>query len=166
MAGRVELNPGSGGKGVAVDQVGSSPTDRNYQYVKIVDGTTGSELPIGGDATYGLYVDIKRSPKASAANETGSPFLAPATGTSVGNIALRAIAAEPSRKRVELVNTSDTATIYVKLASYLTATVSTSSYHLRLMPSQSWWDDIYTGEIIAVHDGSTGTQPLGVIQLT
>jgi len=55
MANNVTLNSMTGGEVCATDQVGTN----HYQYVKLADGTADSSAVIPGDATNGLYVNLK-----------------------------------------------------------------------------------------------------------
>lgn len=55
MADNVEITAGSGTT-IATDDISSV----HYQRVKLVDGTLGGTGAIGGDATYGLDVDVLR----------------------------------------------------------------------------------------------------------
>lgn len=58
MANNTTLNPGSGGDSIATDDVSGV----KYQRVKLVDGTEDSTAGIPGDATNGLFVNVKALP--------------------------------------------------------------------------------------------------------
>ena len=58
MANNTTLNPGSGGDSIATDDVAGV----KYQRVKLVDGTEDSTAGIPGDATNGLFVNVKALP--------------------------------------------------------------------------------------------------------
>lgn len=58
MANNTTLNPGSGGDTIATDDIAGV----KYQRVKLVDGTEDSAAGIPGDATNGLFVNVKALP--------------------------------------------------------------------------------------------------------
>lgn len=61
MANDVEITAGSGTP-IATDET----SGRHYQLVKLVGGAEDSEARIGGDATYGMDVDVTRLPSLPA----------------------------------------------------------------------------------------------------
>ena len=62
MADNTTLNPGSGGDVISTDDVAGAKIQR----VKLVDGTDNSGAVIPGDATNGLFVNVKAMPSLPA----------------------------------------------------------------------------------------------------
>jgi hypothetical protein len=70
----VTIDVGAGGDSVAIDKIAG----KDFQYVKLVDGTVDGTGKIGGDATNGLDVDVTRSALPSGASTAAKQ---PALGT-------------------------------------------------------------------------------------
>lgn len=78
MANDIVVTPGTGTT-IATDETGG----HHYQLAKLVDGTENSEARIPGDATNGLYVQVKQSVRNSGnvADVTSTDLHAPAANT-------------------------------------------------------------------------------------
>lgn len=152
----VTLNPGAGGQVVASDVVAGE----HHQKVKLDGGSSGVSAPILGTTQDGLYVEVRKGPKASSSGvgPSGSSPMDILPGM-IGP-GTQVLAANAFRKRVELYNAS--ATVAIRLA--LGSTASATSWQVEILPQSGWWDDIYTGEIRAYHEDAAA-QKLAVAEL-
>ena len=69
MADNTQLNPGTGGDTISTDEVSGA----HIQRVKLVDGTDNSGAVIPGDATNGLFVNVKALPSGTVAGGSSLP---------------------------------------------------------------------------------------------
>lgn len=125
-----------------VQVAGTQPTGL-VEYMKLVDGTPNGTDPIKGDSTFGLDVDVTRSPNPTASTAVRSSVADTNSDTQL-------LASNTGRKMAVIVNDSDQ-DLYVGLG----ATAVSSSNYSYFLPKSSGGQKsqlelplpVFTGEI-------------------
>lgn len=147
----VGVTPGSGAN-IAVDVVGSL----KYQRIKIDVGAGGANVPLVGDATYGIPVDIKRFPATAVLvnNPTAANLKVDASGVAVpvtdnsGSLTVDAPAATPVAVRL---STGSAFIDTIPVSGSLTAAQGAPA-----VAANRWLVQLHDGTTAAAVDAGTG----------